>query len=87
VYEDYKRYLERMHKDSGKELKIKKLESITGRRAMPQSAPQVYQPSQSNFSQQSPQVFGGNSQPFYPSDMRYPFNYGNAQFTPTAPAF
>jgi hypothetical protein len=35
VYEEYKRFCEKNRKDPQKEIQIKKIETVTGRRAVP----------------------------------------------------
>lgn len=42
VYEEYKRYCEKNRKDPNKEIQIKKTETVTGRRAVPQTPPKVF---------------------------------------------
>ena len=44
VYEEYKRYCEKMRKDPKFDLQIKKIETVTGRRSVPQTPPQPFTP-------------------------------------------
>jgi phage host-nuclease inhibitor protein Gam len=44
VYEEYKRYCEKNKKEPTKEIQIKKVETVTGRRSVPQTPPKVFQP-------------------------------------------
>jgi hypothetical protein len=39
VYEEYKRYCEKNKKEPKQELSIKKIETVTGRRSVPQQPP------------------------------------------------
>jgi len=48
VYEEYKRYCEKMRKDPRFDLQIKKIETVTGRRSVPQPPPQPFTPTTSN---------------------------------------
>lgn len=44
VYEEYKRYCEKNKKEPKQDLTIKKIETVTGRRSVPQQPPQVFNP-------------------------------------------
>jgi hypothetical protein len=44
VYEEYKRYCEKNKKEPRQELSIKKIETVTGRRSVPQQPPQIFTP-------------------------------------------
>jgi hypothetical protein len=44
VYEEYKRYCEKMRKDPKFDLQIKKIETVTGRRSVPQTPPLPFTP-------------------------------------------
>lgn len=48
VYEEYKRYCEKMRKDPRFDLQIKKIETVTGRRSVPQPPPQPFTPTTTN---------------------------------------
>jgi hypothetical protein len=42
VYEEYKRFCERNKKEPIKEIQVKKIETVTGRRTVPQTPPKVF---------------------------------------------
>jgi len=42
VYEEYKRFCEKVRKEPRFELQIKKIETVTGRRSVPQAPPQTF---------------------------------------------
>jgi hypothetical protein len=44
VYEEYKRFCEKNRKEPRAELQIKKIETVTGRRSVPQPPPQQFTP-------------------------------------------
>lgn len=44
VYEEYKRFCEKARKEPKIELQIKKIETVTGRRSVPQGPPQTFVP-------------------------------------------
>ena len=42
VYEEYKRFCEKNRKEPRQELQVKKIETVTGRRSVPQQPPQIF---------------------------------------------
>ena len=44
VYEEFKRFCEKNRKEPPINLQIKKTETVTGRRAVPQTPPKIFQP-------------------------------------------
>lgn len=45
VYEEYKRFCEKNRREPKFELAVKKIETVTGRRSVPQNPPHIFVPS------------------------------------------
>lgn len=51
VYEEFKRFCEKNKKEPPTNLQIKKTETVTGRRVVPQTPTKMYQPSGQGYQQ------------------------------------